>query len=273
MRVPGWLAWLPGRLWPKPPNLVHWEGAHPQPPFPDLIIACGRRTAPVAAAFRRKADGRTLAVQILGPRMPLTCFDLVIAPAHDGLSGPNVMPIDGAPHDITPALLAELRAQAGGSADVRRPLVAVVLGRVPSVAMPKLSADLAALAKRYEATLWICTSRRTDPGVHDLLRRELSGDGHLIAADRAHYLRCLAFADYVLVGADSVSMTCEAVACGKPVLSMDLGPLPRKLGDFHRRMREKGVLRQFSGNLEDFTPHRPDDLGRVVAAIERLRAG
>jgi mitochondrial fission protein ELM1 len=50
-------------------------------PWPDLVIASGRRSVPVARWIRRQAGGRTRLVHIGRPWAPLRLFDLVISTA------------------------------------------------------------------------------------------------------------------------------------------------------------------------------------------------
>src|SRR5262245_16456331 len=54
------------------------------PPWPGLVIAAGRRTAPVARWIKRQSDGRTRIVQIMYPgRRAAADFDLIAVPRHD----------------------------------------------------------------------------------------------------------------------------------------------------------------------------------------------
>jgi len=107
--------------------------------------------AKAAVAVKRASGGRTLAVHIQNPLMRLSEFDLVIPMRHDGIEGPNVMPIDLALHDVTPAVLDEAAgAWRQRFADLPRPLTGVLLGG--STRRHPFTADLArALAARLKA--------------------------------------------------------------------------------------------------------------------------
>src|SRR5262249_36524888 len=80
-------------------------------PWPKVLIGIGRQSVPISRAVKRASGGRTLTVQCEHPRAPLGWFDLVIAPMHDQLEAPNVLSILGSPNRITPARLAEARAE------------------------------------------------------------------------------------------------------------------------------------------------------------------
>src|SRR5690606_20708650 len=77
----------------------------------------------------RWSKGKTFVVQLQDPRAPAGAFDLVVPPRHDGLAGPNVWPIVGSPHRLTPERLTEeARAFEAMLAPLPRPRVAVLVG-------------------------------------------------------------------------------------------------------------------------------------------------
>ncbi len=57
------------------------------PPWPDLVIGCGRNAVRPALAIRRASGGRTLAAQIQDPRVGRGEFDMLFVPEHDRLRG------------------------------------------------------------------------------------------------------------------------------------------------------------------------------------------
>ena len=60
----------------------------------DIIITCGRRMAGVSIALRRitGAHGQpTKSIHIQDPPSSLDLFDVVVAPIHDKIRGPNVV--------------------------------------------------------------------------------------------------------------------------------------------------------------------------------------
>ena len=73
-------------------------------PLPALAIGCGGMAGAVLAALRRQS---MRVVQVQNPRMDINRFDLIIANAHDELTGPNVIVVRTALHRVTPARLAE----------------------------------------------------------------------------------------------------------------------------------------------------------------------
>src|SRR5882672_11955998 len=91
VRVRAPWRWLPGWLWPRPLSALHPQSDPLAPPWPDLVISCGKVAAPLGAAIRRASGGGTRAVHIQKPTVALREFDLVVAPRHDRVQGPNVV--------------------------------------------------------------------------------------------------------------------------------------------------------------------------------------
>ena len=56
-----------------------------QPPWPDVLITSGQRSAPVARWVRGQSGGRTRLVQLGRPGGPFTLFDLIVAAPDDRL--------------------------------------------------------------------------------------------------------------------------------------------------------------------------------------------
>src|SRR3954469_25321162 len=95
-------ASLPPQLWLMPLRAAGGSGARLAPPWPDLVIGCGRNTAMPALAIRRASGGRTIAGQVQDPGVGRGEFDLMVVPAHDRLRGAGVFVSDGAIHRVTP---------------------------------------------------------------------------------------------------------------------------------------------------------------------------
>jgi mitochondrial fission protein ELM1 len=84
------------------------------------------------------------------------------------------------------------------------------------------------------------------------------------------YLGYLAFADRILVTADSVNMVCEAVATGKPVQVIPLDGGSDKFRRFHQGLQQDGATRPFHGQFEQWPSAPFDDTGMVAERINQL---
>src|ERR1700761_2333718 len=125
---PMW-RWLPGGL--ARFSLLGLDPAPdpPSPPWPDLLITCGRRAALISIGIGHASGGGPARVHVQDPLVSPKAFDLVVAMDHDGLSGPNVLGVPTALHDVTPERLEQAAAHwRGRLAPDAKPVVGVLLG-------------------------------------------------------------------------------------------------------------------------------------------------
>jgi hypothetical protein len=278
---PPWI-WLPPQFWVAPLLAVTDDGLPLAPPWPDLVIGCGRNTATPALAIKRASGGQTIAAQVQDPGVGHDEFDMMFVPAHDRLRGPRIFVTDGAINLVTQARLEAERRRFPALEDLPRPVLAVLVGgsnRAYRLSLHRLGeiADAVATAVRASGGSVVVTpSRRTGPAGMALLRERLAGVPAAIwdGTGANPYYAYLAVADAVLVSADSVSMVSEAAATGKPVHIFDLEPrLGRrdaKFARFHAAMQAAGITRPFAGTVEHWSYHVPDDTARAGAALREL---
>ena len=244
-----------------------------QPPWPDLAIGCGRHAALATRALRAWSGARTFTVQILDPRIDPAAFDVVIAPRHDGLHGPNVIETLGSLNPIDDAWLAAGRAAFAPLAGLPPPLTALLVGgprRGAHAGTAAFAAFVAPIARRLEregGTLLVTVSRRTPPAWRAHLHGAFASgcvqfwDGPEDGPNP--YAGYLAHAARIAVTPDSVNMLSEACAVGVPVLSR----LPRgargRLAAFHAGLRDAGRL----FDLDDPTPGSPPAPLRETATV------
>ena len=255
-------------------------------PWPDIVIAAGRRTAPVARRIKELSGGKAFLVQVMHPGSSGEGdFSLIAVPQHDGM-GPadNRLAITGAPHGVTPEALAEAAIQWQGKFDhLPRPHVALIVGGdtkrkkfTPDMAR-ELGERAAKLAGDAGGALLVTTSRRSTPEATQALLDAIAGVPANVFkwGDEGDnpYMAYLADADHVIVTGDSVSMCCEACAVGKPVYIF----APKKLtvhkhGKLHQDLYAKGYARPLESvdALEDWS-HAPLNAADEVAAEIKRR--
>ncbi len=253
-------------------------------PWPDLVVAAGRRTAPVARAVKSLAGGRPFLVQIMDPGPGgRDAFDLIAVPRHDGVrSGGNILPIVGAPHRVTAGRLAEAAAiWAARFADLPGPRIGVVVGgstrrrRFTAALGRDLGVRAAAMAAAAKGSLLVTTSRRTGPAAEALLAA-ISGPAFCYrwgAGGDNPYLGILGSADALVVTGDSVSMASEAAASTVP-LYLFAPPFltTAKHARFHADLYRDGYARPFDGTLAPWS-HPPLNAAGEIAATIRKRLG
>jgi hypothetical protein len=271
--------WLPAAIWPSGVSGIG-RGSDPmQGDPPDLLISCGRHAVGPALWLKRRHGDRPFLVHIQNPRVSASRFDLIVAPLHDGLTGPNVLQVVGSPHGVTGAKLeAAARRFEPVFRHVRRPLVAVLVGGSNSVyrmtedAIGRLAGGLSSLAAERGAGLLVTLSRRTGADAEKRLRDALAGTTAEIWSGQGEnpYLGYLALADAIVVTCDSVNMISEACATGKPVYIAELaGGGSSKFADFHASLIAGGIARRFEGRLESWSYRPLDDTARAAQEVRR----
>ena len=277
---------LPTGLWmhlvgDRPERFLRPDGDRPGPPWPDLLIAAGRASVPYAVAIRRAGGGRTFAVQLQDPRVPARLFDLVVAPRHDRVRGANIIATIGALNRVTPARLREAADRFEARvAHLPRPRVAVLVGgssrayRLTQADLRRLSDGLARLAGEAGAGLMVTVSRRTGAVHAACLRAAIRGAKALMwdGAGDNPYFGFLGLADAIVVTADSVSMTSEACATGKPVFIAGLAGGNARFRRFHATLEERGYTRPFTGDLAGASGKRLDETAAVAGEVRRRLA-
>jgi len=272
---------LPGRFWLNPLARLAESSERLDPPWPDVVISCGKIAAPLAAAMRRASGGRVKAAHIQNPLMGLDRFDVVVAPRHDGMRGENVLSTVGAIHPVTPEKLRHAAQRwAPAFSSLPRPLIGVLVGgsngrfRLDPPTMSDFAARLATLARQHGAGLVVTPSRRTGKENEAVLAQALAGLSTFVWDGQGEnpYLGILALSDAIVVTEDSVSMTSEALATGKPVYVVRLPGDSARLRRFQDDLIAEGYTRPLTGTLERWTYTPPDDTARA-AAMCRQRFG
>src|SRR5690554_690236 len=137
---------------------------------PALAVGCGRQAALATRILRGRG---TRVVQVLDPRLPTRHWDLVVAPAHDGLQGDNVITLAGSLHPVDDAWLARGRGDFPGFDALPAPRIAVLVGGPSAHAgfdqtgFDALMAVAEGMAVREGGSLLVTASRRTPGPVRD----------------------------------------------------------------------------------------------------------
>lgn len=267
--------------WPsalKTPSMLAPDSARLAAPWPDLWIATGRAALPLSARVKGWSDGRTFTVQTQDPRWATGRFDMVAAPAHDGLSGDNVFEITGSPHRVTPARLAEGAAAFADRLDaLPHPRVAVLVGG-RSAAFDLTAEHASALAEQIAdavqasgGSLMLTFSRRTPDAARAAMTERLSALPGLIWNGEGPnpYFAFLHFADHVLVTEDSANMAAEAASTGRPVHVLPMVALKSggKFARLHADLAARGATRRFDGVLEGWTYVPLAETDRAARAV------
>jgi mitochondrial fission protein ELM1 len=281
------------------------------PPWPDLVISSGVRNEPVCRWIREQSGGHTRYVHVGRPWAPLDTFDLVITtPQYRVPSHPRVLNNILTLHGITAQRLARAQTEwESAFTHLPRPRLAVMVGgdSGPFTLGPKAAARLgrqaSQLAKAHNGSLLVSTSARTSTAAVDALQAAITAPNYFHRWQHGGganpYMGILAWADRVIVTADSIAMLSEACATGKPVAMFDLGgmrdpfdestrdfrvggslyalllrwfwqPLSRDITLVHSQLRDSGRAAWIEEVLTTVRVPGETDLQRAVAAVHKL---
>ncbi len=217
------------------------------PPWPHLVIATGRRLAPVAKWIRHQSRGRTRLIH-LGRKggQVADSFDLMVACAHFRLPPhPRRVETVAPLNPVTPERLkqaAERWPNLFGNAP--RPHVALLVGgsshlcRLDVAVAERLGKEVRAFAEAAGGSVHAVTSRRTGFKVAEVLGRALGPSAFVHrwrpGQQESPYLGYLATADVLVVTGESETMLAETAACGRPVY---ICPLPQRPLGLSGRLR------------------------------------
>lgn len=245
------------------------------PPWPDLLIASGRKSVAASRYIKRQSGGKTLTVQIQDPKTNSHQFDLVAVPFHDNLRGNNVIVTHGAPNRITMEKLNVARQQFAPLFEkMSTPRIAVLIGgnsRTHTLTRT-ITEEFTSQLYNLNASLMVTSSRRTGQENLKLIQNKLSNDKNFIwdGAGENPYLGMLAWADYIIVTADSVSMLSDAGTTGKPVYVISLEGQSARFDRLHSHFNEIGITRPFKGNLEAWSYEPLRDAQLIADSIKRI---
>lgn len=267
-------SWLAPRRLPGSERAfgAEFSSALQQPPA--LAIGCGRRAA-LATRLLGERGART--VQVLDPRLSPSRWDVVVAPAHDGLRGANVVTLCGSLNPVDEAWLAAGRAAFPALGHLPSPRTVVLLGgRTKAVRFDRGAFEvMQSRLEHWQATsggsLLVIGSRRTEPGLAQLSRAYWADTPGLRWFDGGDgpnpYAGALAWADRIVVSPDSVNMVSEACATSAPVYVAEPGRATGRVKSYLDDLLQRGRIRALGKRPEDFAAEPLRETARVAAEV------
>jgi uncharacterized protein len=275
---PPWV-WLMPRGPIDPAEAPDKPGSPIAPPFPDICIASGRRAVAYLRRVGRESGGRTLTVFLKDPSMGVDTAEVIWAPAHDAIAGPNVLKTLTSPHRISPERLAAASAVTPAWLAPGRIHVGVMLGgdsrhhKFTAENTTNLTTALAAIADSG-AKLVVTPSRRTPQSLAEAVRALCGRTGGWFwdGSSENPYLAILAHADHLVVTADSVNMLGEAAATGTPIHLFTPSGGHRKITGFIKGLVDHGAVHPLGRNLESWAYEPLDATPEIAVAVAKAYA-
>jgi mitochondrial fission protein ELM1 len=214
-------------------------------PWPDVVIAIGRRSGPVARWVKTQNAPYAIHIQLGRFQDPYDTVDLLVTTAQYGLPGAAnalhlSLPITARRPDVLAAaatafapLFDSIKGPTNAGSIDAGPVIGVLVGG-PSNPIQfgardgeRLAAEALAFADRCRGTLLVATSPRTPAEVVAHLQAALPAPHRLFpfepgAGDRNPYPALLARCDSFIVTSDSVSMVADACLTGRQVRLFEL---------------------------------------------------
>lgn len=282
-------------LW-LPPTLASLRREHRQDlvaPWPEVVIAVGRRSVPVARWIRARSRGRTRIVRIGHPHGQDRHFDLIITTRqYQTPTGDNVLllPVSMSRFVPPPPPTDEEKIWIDA---LQRPIRLVAIGGPTKYWCLDAGDIVRSLDVDRQGSAVAVISRRTPSSLVGRLREIVAASPamRLVEGRFPSFSALLGQADEIYVTGDSISMISEAVQTGKPVAIIpcardakglrQLGAEPRShgRGAFRRDIRrfwdflvEQGLAgTSQTGPLRPREVPRPTDL--AVVAVKGLLDG
>jgi uncharacterized protein len=244
------------------------------PPWPDMVIATGRRLASVSLWIKKQSPNTRL-IHILSPEIHLSKFDRIILPTHDRpRHAPNIITSVGALHGLTPARIeAAMR-------DIPPPLplpcIGLMIGGgnrhsgIQSDIFLNTLKSLVARCQERNLSIWATTSRRTPADLLTLIKGALSPIPHTLwqwgDSTPNPYPSLLGYATALAVTDDSISMTSESLSLGKPVFILPLLKKPSFLL-FFNDIYQKNLAMPWTGTWMDQQPTPLQETQRIAEIL------
>jgi len=275
----GWQLALPPHLWPAPLSALPAEqAASLTPPWPDIWIAAGRRSIPYSRVMRKLSGGKSFVVQTQNPRVPLSAFDLVIPPEHDGVKGPNVFPIVGPPVWFAQQRIADTQARFAHLKNVAGQKVLVSIGgdsknhKMTEANVAQIEAAMQRLAQGRR--FWITVSRRTPEHARVRFRRLAATLNAAFWENEERdgpnpYVAFLSMCDAAMVTCESANMIADPAFFGKPVHLLKLDGGSPRFDKLHQGFIDRRAAKWFTGSLPSWTYTPLREAARAADEIVR----
>lgn len=256
--------------------------------LPKIIVAAGRRTAPISLFIKKISKNQTKIVQIMNPGACHEDFDFIILPRHDRIKSGynNVIRSIGALTKVSERAVnyecEKFRDLFGSDSKLK---IALLVGgdtkktKFDQYSLRQLISRSVKMAKNMDAKLVILTSKRTSQKISESIVKEVKKAkidyeffNYNQVKDNNPYLAILGFCDFFIVSGDSVSMISEVCSTSKPVYIFDERDISSpKHRRFHKSLVLENYAKKLDGKiekLEKFSVRKLNEARRVASLLK-----
>lgn len=252
----------------------------------DMVVSCSSGASFVNLVVSYEDFSKNL--HVLRPSfLPLSWFNRVFIPYHDGISARNVFNFEGSLSFVSPETMVGCAEKLKNELGIKdRPeakkISLFIGGKTKNVhfdeeVLKNVITRLKEFSARKGVRLYVTTSRRTSGSVELFLEdnfKDFDNTDALVIASKKNYPFVvdgfLGLSDFVIVTADSISMIWEAVSSGKPVFIMEF-PYSAgygKLKRFIERLYDKGWAKPLPVDLNRIFQWSPKEVQSYRKEVE-----
>ena len=243
----------------------------------DVIISCGRKSVIPSIVLKKNSNKKIVNIHIQNPKVSLENFDIVVAPDHDSLDGPNVLISKGAIHYLTLDEIEKAKDYLVSKIEKQKEVVTLILGgptkyyNYDNESMIQIFSKINKQILEKNMQLIIIPSNRTPEKIIQFAKEYFNKNRLIIDnVDKQAYLSSLALAKYIIVTCDSSSMISEAALTGKPVY---VAMIPAMRNDirfqkFRNLLESMNIIRKLEDSLDTWSYEKLDETNRIAKQIK-----
>jgi mitochondrial fission protein ELM1 len=243
----------------------------------DVIISCGRKSVIPSIVLKKNSNKKIVNIHIQNPKVSLENFDIIVAPDHDSLNGPNVLISRGAIHYLTLDEIEKAKDYLVSKIEKQKEVITLILGGPTkyynydneSVIQIFSKINKQIIEKNFQ--LIIIPSNRTPEKIIQFAKEYFNKNRLIIDnVDKQAYLSSLALAKYIIVTCDSSSMISEAALTGKPVYVAMLPSMrnDKRFQKFRNLLESMNIIRKLEDDLDTWSYEKLDETNRIAKQIK-----
>ncbi len=243
----------------------------------DVIISCGRKSVIPSIVLKKNSNKKIVNIHIQNPKVSLENFDIIVAPDHDSLDGPNVLISKGAIHYLTLDEIEKAKDYLVSKIEKQKEVVTLILGgptkyyNYDNESMIQIFSKINKQIIEKNLQLIIIPSNRTPEKIIQFAKEYFNKNRLIIDnVDKQAYLSSLALAKYIIVTCDSSSMISEAALTGKPIYVAMLPSMrnDKRFQKLRNLLESMNIIRKLEDDLDTWSYEKLDETNRIAKQIK-----
>ena len=244
----------------------------------DVIISCGRKSVIPSIVLKKHSNKKVVNIHIQDPKISLKNFDIVVAPDHDSLDGPNVLISKGAIHYLTIDEIYKAKEYLVDKIEKKKEVVTFILGgptkyyNYDNESLIQIFSKINKQILEKNMQLIVIPSNRTPEKTIQFAKEYFNKNRTVLdKVDKQAYLSGLALAKYIIVTCDSSSMISEAALTGKPVYVAMIPAIKsdKRFKKFRNLLESMNIIKKLENNLDTWSYEKLDETSRIAKEIKK----